>query len=36
VARGVSDEDLKGKNAGFITFKDSAELYATMDKVFTF
>jgi hypothetical protein len=32
----VTEKDLAGKNARFITFKDSAEMYATMDKVFTF
>jgi len=35
VARGVTEEDLKGKNA-FITFADSAEFYATIDKVTVF
>jgi predicted peroxiredoxin len=35
-ARGVTEQDLAGKNARFVTFKDSAELYATMDKVFTY
>jgi hypothetical protein len=29
-------EDLKGKNAQFIGFKESAEFYAVMDKVITF
>jgi predicted peroxiredoxin len=36
MARGVTEEDLKGKNARFITFQESAELYVTMDKVFIF
>lgn len=36
MARGVTEEDLKGKHARFITFADSAELYATMDKVFIY
>jgi hypothetical protein len=36
VARGVTKDDLKDKNATFINFKNSAEAYATMDKVFVF
>ncbi len=36
MARGVTEEDLKGKNARFITFADSAEFYATIDKVTVF
>jgi len=36
VARGVTEEDLQGKNARFINFADSAEAYATADQVFVF
>jgi hypothetical protein len=32
----VTEQDLSGKNARFITFKDSAELYASADKVITY
>jgi len=33
VARGVTDEDLKGKNAQFVTPKVFAEKVAAADKV---
>jgi len=36
VARGVTDDDIKNKNARFINFADSAEAYATAEKVFVF
>jgi hypothetical protein len=36
VARGVTEADIEGKNARFIDFAISADLYATMDKVFVF
>jgi len=36
VARGVTEDDIKDKNARFVNFADSAEAYAIMDKVFIF
>jgi hypothetical protein len=32
----VTEQDLDGKNAKFINFQISAELYATVDKVVTY
>jgi sulfur relay (sulfurtransferase) complex TusBCD TusD component (DsrE family) len=36
VARGVTELDLKDKNARFITLEQLAEMYATNDKVVVF
>ena len=36
MARGVTEDDIKDKNAKFINFQDSAEAYAAADRVFVF